>query len=92
MYYQPNIQASSLLKQIQKKCQKWGPARHGSPINENLAFTLESTAVPEPGTIALGFFGALAFLFRRRSQRTSAGLPACLAVSILEYPLNSQFL
>jgi hypothetical protein len=39
-------------------------------INDaGLAFTLEGSTVPEPGAIALGLFGASAFLFRRRKFR-----------------------
>jgi hypothetical protein len=34
--------------------------------DNGMALTLEGNAVPEPGTIALGLFGASAFLFRRR--------------------------
>jgi hypothetical protein len=39
----------------------------GTPDSSgNFAFTLEGSAVPEPGTITLGLIGASAFLFRRR--------------------------
>jgi hypothetical protein len=41
----------------------------GALLPSGLSFTVTSSAVPEPSTIALGVMGASAFLLRLRMKR-----------------------